>query len=122
VPYVIWISIELNVVMITASIPILRPLFSRQLMARLKGMQKKPAQYTESGVDLGQTGVMLTNKKPRVGVQRLHSSSSEEDILPAQAQSSQDPLRITRTVEVTVTQGPNNVVFVHAALVGLPTN
>lgn len=50
----------------------------------------------------------------RNGVSRNSNAESEENILP-------QTYGITKTVEVSVTRDPGSVVWVHAALVGLPS-
>ena len=114
--YVIWISIELNVVIIVSSIPLLRPLFRRRRRQQLD--QADPASRWDS-VTLGS---VLSRKGPHAGATQLSSISSEENVLAPYQQPFPDVNQsagITVTTEVSVTYQPNNAPFVHAALVGL---
>ncbi|GAB7359185.1 hypothetical protein MBLNU230_g5252t1 [Neophaeotheca triangularis] len=123
-PYIIWLSVELNLVMIVASVPLLRPLFRRTT--------PHPQSRWES-ITLGS----VLPKSRGSGRSRPSSSASEEFIM-ASAESqkaassstaSAVPARereglaaeqgITRTMEVSVTYESSNAPFVHAALVGL---
>ncbi|TKA82812.1 hypothetical protein B0A55_01054 [Friedmanniomyces simplex] len=113
VPYVIWISIELNVVIIVSSLPLMRPLFIR----------KRP--YTTTEEQQAQTwgssttfGSFMSKKGSRANLARV---DSEEAIMPQNAVSMQSfgggAIQVTR--EVSVTYQNTDQCFVHAALVGL---
>lgn len=104
-------SIELNVVIMVASIPLLRPIFHGILYRVLGSLAKHgPVQEKFESISLGS---ILSKSKGRTT--EIPSSSSQEHIAPQQ-----DPFTITQTVEVEVTTGPNhNITMVHAALVGL---
>ena len=122
--YIIWISIELNVVMITATIPLLRPLFRRGMFS----FRRRP--HTETGTVLSSmtslprkgweniTMDSMHSKKDKTRIQSNEfSSSSHEDILESSTHELQ--YGITRTVEVEITYETNDKPHVHAALVGL---
>lgn len=122
VDYIIWISVELNIVMVAASIPILRPLFTRGGLSRLARRPQMSARETRSP----STGssIAMSKQRPRVATRHLSSTSSQEDILARDPNDSfgEESVGITRTVEVSVTYAPNDATWVHAALVGLPTS
>jgi len=116
VSFVLWISIELNVVMIVASVPLLKPLFKTKGLSRIVRNLTNSQMGSESG---GRSFRMGVGK----GSTRVNSASSEEDILGTHQQRTKaGPMAITRTVEVSVTHTANDRTFVHAALVGLPVH
>ncbi|KAL9088749.1 MAG: hypothetical protein Q9165_006058 [Trypethelium subeluteriae] len=123
--YVIWISIELNVVMVTATIPLLRPLFRRDVFSFGRRPRDDPGTMLSSMTSLPRKGWenitmdSMLSKKDRFRSQtsEVHSSASNEDI-PA-SREIQNPFGITRTVEVQITYEANDKPHVHAALVGL---
>ena len=111
VPYMIWVSIESNVVIVVASVPLLRPLFNG-LRNRMMGKLAKHGSVTDKFGDIS-----LTSMVSRKGAKSTHfpKSSSQEHIAPQQ-----DPFTITQTMEVSVTTTPvRDVTLVHAALIGL---
>lgn len=112
--YVIWIEIELNIVIVVSSVPLLRPL----LNLFRKKHQRLPDENT-SGWDTTTFSSVFSKGKSKSRMTAL-STSSEENIVPHTPEvfSMQQP-GITVTHEVTVTYQPSDVQFVHAALVGL---
>ena len=108
--YVIWMSIELNVVIVVASIPLLRSLF------------RHPSTITEQEVrtswDNSTVESYFSKKKRPYATQ--YSMESEENIV-SQDQHFEMETRpgIVVTREVEVTYESSNAPFVHAALVGL---
>ncbi|KAL9067258.1 MAG: hypothetical protein Q9157_006879 [Trypethelium eluteriae] len=123
--YVIWISIELNVVMITATIPLLRPLFRRDVFPFGRRPRDDSGTMLSSMTSLPRKGwenitmdSMLSKKdRFRSQISEVHSSASTEDIQPSR--EIQNPFGITRTMEVQITYEANDKPHVHAALVGL---
>jgi len=114
VPYVIWLSIELNVVMIVSSIPILRPLFQRtQHRADVTQLQQMNKWSTST------MNSVFSKKGARSNLTRV---DSQENIIEPQASQYPIPMEesgIHVTHEVSVSYEPSNMPFVHAALVGL---
>ncbi|PNS17839.1 hypothetical protein CAC42_16 [Sphaceloma murrayae] len=110
VPYVIWVSVELNVVIIASTIPILRPLFKRHGLSSV--MRRDVAEHSD--IEASTTSPYSKSHL------RTHASSvsSQEKILPARMEQ----LTITRTVEVSVSHGPRDRNLIHAALIGLPVD
>ncbi|KAK5679961.1 hypothetical protein LTS10_007909 [Elasticomyces elasticus] len=112
IPWAIWISIELNVVIIVASLPLVRPMFVRSRHRR----RLEQTQKWNSGSTLG--SFMSSKKGPRSNLARV---DSEEEIMPQDSFQMQEvhggAINVTR--EVTVTYENTNQPFVHAALVGL---
>ncbi|KAK5162881.1 uncharacterized protein LTR77_011138 [Saxophila tyrrhenica] len=111
--YVIWVSIELNVVIIVASIPILRVLFRRP---------RQPDEITaRMRWDTVTTGSVFSKKKYRRGSKTHFSISSEENMVPQQQHELPalpgNGIHVTRDIEVTYQ--PSDAPHVHAALVGL---
>lgn len=109
--YVIWLAIELNVVIIVASIPLLRPLFHRN-NHRADVMQ--PQQW-----DMPTFNSVFSKGRARANLSRV---DSEEHIIELQSKEhpteTEGPgIQVTR--EVTVTYQPSDQAYVHAALVGL---
>lgn len=114
--YVIWIAIELNVVIVVSSIPLLRPLLS---LFRRKH-QRLPDE-SQRNWSASTQGTIFTKSRSRTRTKAM-SSSSQEDMVPHSSQifCMEEPSGgITVTKEVSVTFQPNDVQFVHAALVGL---
>ena len=108
-------STELNIVMITATIPLLRPLFRRQ--KRRLGSVRESDQPQWDTVTLNS----FFSKKAGARSNGMYlSNSSQENIVPAPIQEPEpEPDGITVTREVSVSYQPSNVPFVHASLVGL---
>ncbi|KAK5124860.1 hypothetical protein LTR85_001050 [Meristemomyces frigidus] len=109
--YVIWLSIELNVVIIVASIPLLRPMFRRS-KPRTDVMQAQKW-------DTSTFSSVFSKGRARANLSRV---DSEENII--EPQGNQYPMRmqapgIQVTHEVSVTYQPSDQAYVHAALVGL---
>ncbi|KAK4549419.1 hypothetical protein LTR36_006416 [Oleoguttula mirabilis] len=108
--YVIWLSVELNVVIIVASVPLLRPMFERD--RRRTGsaqLQKWDTSTTLSSI--------FSKKRARTNLSRV---DSEENIIEPQGnQYPMERMGIQVTHEVTVTYQPSDQAYVHAALVGL---
>ncbi|KAF2149765.1 hypothetical protein K461DRAFT_323301 [Myriangium duriaei CBS 260.36] len=108
--YVQWIAIELNIVIIASTIPLLRPLFKKNGLSRV--LQKEVTELPGSGYG---------NSSPsfeKGGSQtRTMSISSEENIL---SHRHLEPIAITRTVEVSVSYSSEDRSLAHAALIGLP--
>ncbi|KAF4547772.1 Hypothetical protein D9617_36g063100 [Elsinoe fawcettii] len=111
IPYIIWVSVELNVVIIASTIPILRPLFKRH------GLSSVMRRNVTDSMDPERVQSTSPYDKGRL---RTHTSSisSQEKILPPR----QEQFVITRTVEVSVSHGPKDRNLVHAALIGLPVD
>ena len=122
--YVIWVSIELNVVMIVATIPLLRPLFLRNTFSFGRRSRAQQGTVLSSMTSLPRKGWenitldSILSKKDKIKSQtsELGESASKEDILESR---DQHPFGITRTVEVRITYEANDKPHVHAALVGL---
>ena len=123
--YIIWISVELNVVMITATIPLLRPLFRREMFPFGRRPLATNASMLSSMTSIPRKGwqnitmdSMLSKKdKSRIDSRELSLSTSHEEIL--KSRENQEHYGITRTVEVQITYETNDKPHVHAALVGL---
>lgn len=118
-PYVIWVSVELNVVLTVTSLPLLRPLArkTRERTARLLSKSHKMKESWDDTISLHSLTPSRNHKTGAgVGVRALGSTSSQENFAFA---SQQDPLSITRTVEVSVSHDNNDSSLLHAALVGL---
>ncbi|KAF2172908.1 hypothetical protein M409DRAFT_16863 [Zasmidium cellare ATCC 36951] len=110
--YVIWVSVELNIVIVTASIPLLRPLFKSK-----KRHEGRPP--NELGdVHLGSVTSFGKN------VSRMHtpqhtSTSSLDNIVHYDDTAGVDSAGIVVTREVQVSYETKDAPNVHAALVGL---
>lgn len=114
-PYVAWISVELNVVMTVASVPLLRPLL-KGASNRLRGTLAKHGSVQEKFESISLGSIISKNKQSRSRVANLGISSSEEHIAPHIGPFG----GIIQTVEVEISSTPSaNRAFVHAALVGL---
>ncbi|KAK4892412.1 hypothetical protein LTR27_009068 [Elasticomyces elasticus] len=115
IPWAIWISIELNVVIIVASLPLVRPMFIRSRHRRRLHVEQQTQKW-ESNSTFG--SFMSSKKGPRSNLARV---DSEEEIMPQDSFQMQEvhggAINVTR--EVTVTYENTNQPFVHAALVGL---
>ena len=124
--YVIWVSVELNVVIITASIPLLRPLFHRPRLptsrpATQDDLQTSPPSW-RSHIQLGSAYTTKNNSRIQV---HEHSTQSEsvsslDAIFGATSMKTGeggDGITVTREVQVRYEKA--DAPFVHAALVGL---
>jgi len=113
VSLVIWISIELNVVIIVSSLPLMRPIFTRRRPRR--ATEEQPTPNWGSSTTFGS---FIAKKGARSTLARV---DSEEAIMPQNAVPMRDlgggGINVTR--EVSVTYESSNQPFVHAALVGL---
>jgi hypothetical protein len=109
IPFTIWLSVELNTVLIVSSIPLIRPLFIRRHHQRLP-----PHHGRTSTFDSVMSSI---SKKPRANLSRI---DSEEEIMPQPMVPLEEMgkgIKVTREVEVTYQS--SDYAFVHAALVGL---
>ena len=98
---------ELNIVIITASIPLLRPIFS----AMINKLHHPRVQHGVAAERFPTISMGSILSKGRARSTDVQTSSSQEHI---------DPMGITQTVEVSVKSDPTrDVTLVHAALVGL---
>ncbi|KAK1057140.1 hypothetical protein LTR12_001149 [Friedmanniomyces endolithicus] len=113
VSLVIWISIELNVVIIVSSLPLMRPIFTRRRPCRANEEQPTPNWGSSTTF-----GSFMAKKGARSTLARV---DSEEAIIPQNAVPMQHlgggGIHVTR--EISVTYESSNQPFVHAALVGL---
>ncbi|KAK0941448.1 hypothetical protein LTR29_006982 [Friedmanniomyces endolithicus] len=113
VALVIWISIELNVVIIVSSLPLMRPIFTRRRPRR--ATEEQPTPNWGSSTTFGS---FMAKKGARSTLARV---DSEEAIMPQNAVPMRDlgggGINVTR--EISVTYESSNQPFVHAALVGL---
>ncbi|PSK43768.1 hypothetical protein B9Z65_7282 [Elsinoe australis] len=126
VPYAIWVSVEINVVIIASSIPILRPLFKRHGLSSV--MQRNVTERSDMETGSTLSPYTSSSKSPYGNTSspfdkaRIHthtsSISSQEKILPPRPEQ----FTITRTVEVSVSHSPRDRNLVHAALIGLPVD
>lgn len=147
--YVIWISIELNVIIVISSIPIIRPLLSRNGLALItRTLSARRAQrasialnnsHSHGGSSSGGGGGD-GNSRRRPADQSWHeaismsknrsrtvtsSIASEEQLVVRDVEGGKEGLidegnGIVRTVEVTtVVSNAEDVALAHAALVGL---
>jgi len=113
-PYVIWMSVELNIVMVVSSIPFLRPLFAFK---------------TAQGHSRFEMGSVFSKGGSRTGMSEIASQpgDSQENLTPTSKHAASGSgsgsfgagMGITITREVEVTYGAQDAPFVHAALVGL---
>jgi len=117
--YVIALSVELNVVIITSSVPFLRPLFERKhnASAQLDRMQRQWDTSTVGSVFSKKSGA-------RMNLSRV--DSEENSILPDSNHPSTESIQMQQpsgaiqvTQEVSVSYETSDVPHVHAALVGL---
>ena len=109
----IWLSIELNVVIIVASIPFLRPLFTQP--ANPPAEHRRTRSWATSTID----SLVRVGKSSRTTLSRV---DSQEDFIPSPALQMQcmSGMGIVVTTEVEVTTiEVDNAPHVHAALVGL---
>ncbi|KAK4958022.1 hypothetical protein LTR10_004447 [Elasticomyces elasticus] len=115
IPWAIWISIELNVVIIVSSLPLVRPMFVRSRHRRRLHVEQQTQKW-DSNSTFG--SFMSSKKGPRSNLARV---DSEEEIMPQDSFQMQEvhggAINVTR--EVMVTYENTNQPFVHAALVGL---
>ena len=100
--YVIWLSVELNIVMIASSIPLLRPLFRRN-------SKQSQNRHEMKRWDSGTVGSVMSRKSPHT----ITARESEENIIE-QPSSLQPRHAIQVTREVTVTYETSDAPFVHA--------
>ncbi|KAF2772411.1 hypothetical protein EJ03DRAFT_203606 [Teratosphaeria nubilosa] len=111
-PYIVWIVVELNVVIIISSIPLLRPLFKRN-PRKLEAHVMRKWEISTSNSIFSKIGAKET----------LSQVDSEEENLTERPTSTpiggSSDAAIHITQEVEVTYEPSNLPFVHAALVGL---
>ncbi|KAK5736066.1 hypothetical protein LTR17_007737 [Elasticomyces elasticus] len=114
IPWAIWISIELNVVIIVASLPLVRPMFVRSRHRRRLHVEQQTQKWDSNST----FGSFMSKNGPRSNLARVNS---EEEIMPQDSFQMQEvhggAINVTR--EVTVTYENTNQPFVHAALVGL---
>lgn len=108
--YVIWMSVELNVVIIVSSVPLLRPLFRRQSARAAKYLQRF------DGIPLGS---VFSKKGSRSGVSEITNASQEDLTKSAGSFPGREGEGITVTQEVEISYESHDAPFVHAALVGL---
>lgn len=104
------VSVELNVVIIVATVPLLRPMFHKTELYEIQSAAASDS-FTLASVS-------------RDKVHRVHighqSVSSDENIIPRDPpQESEASRGIHVTREVSITYQPTNIPFVHATLVGL---
>lgn len=122
--YVIWVSVELNIVIITASIPLLRPLFRRARLPTSRPPTRDPLASPppswRSHIQLG--SAFSTKNNSRIKVHE-HSTQSESvsslDAIFKTTTTGDFGEGITVTREVQVSSERADAPFVHAALVGL---
>lgn len=113
--YVIWICIELNVVIIVSSLPLLRP-----LLGLFSKKRHRLPDEASPGWDTETYGSVFSKKSKSRARTMAMSTSSEENIVPHDSQIfAMEPTGIMVTHEVSVSYQPSDVQFVHAALVGL---
>ncbi|KAK3069041.1 hypothetical protein LTR53_012936 [Teratosphaeriaceae sp. CCFEE 6253] len=113
-PFVIWISVELNTVIVVSSLPFLRKLFVRDRQHRAEQQQQQISKW-----DVSSFSSYLSKRGARANLTRV---GSEEEIMPQPPvpMQSMDNKGIQVTREVTVSyQSASQHAFVHAALVGL---
>lgn len=114
--YTIWIEIELNIVIVVASIPLLRP-----IIARFDKRRHRLPDERSPGWDTATFSSVYSKGKSKSRMTAV-STSSEENIVPQsfEAFNMEHPAHGIRvTQEVSVTYQPSDVQFVHAAIVGL---
>lgn len=104
------VSVELNVVIIVATVPLLRPLFRRTVPYEMQPSHA-PDTFTLDSLS--------RDKLHHVQISR-QSQSSEENIMSRDDEAEPEGLAgIHVTREVIISYQPTNVPFVHATLVGL---
>ncbi|KAK5110019.1 hypothetical protein LTR62_006386 [Meristemomyces frigidus] len=119
-PYVIWISIELNVVIIVASIPLLRPLFVQSFPQHRRSRNHSPRRTYDSA-----TSRSIYSRKG--ADTSIHRPESQETIFSQPKGIALQDLHLHRRPsegimvqqEVTITYESHDLPYVHAALVGL---
>ena len=100
VMFVIWISIELNIVLIVSSVPLLRPLFQRQS----KKVSERFARYDVS------MGSVFSKRGTRSRITEMSNTSEEKLATPnSPAAGPVDPFNITVTHEVSITYQAHEV-------------
>lgn len=113
--YLIWVSVELNIVIIVASIPLLRPMFHRPQWTLKPEIQERVERVNEIAM-----GSVFSRKSARSTAKEFSTSSEENIFQHTHAMDTADgEPGIVVTTEVSVTYQPFEVDFVHAALVGL---
>lgn len=123
--FVIWISIELNIVIIAASVPFIRPLFRKRPRIRHRQeneMACEPPGWWRSHIPLGSamSSPTLSKHSSRINMRSLnHTSQQSVSSLEAIFPDGESPGGITVTTSVEVSYESRNVPYVHAALVGL---
>ena len=129
VAYAVWISVELNTVIIAASVPVLRPLFRRNGLSRIAHPQSSTSMhcspeeaYETSGSGAHDSVISYSMSTFKSGTRtRRGSVVSTEEILTSSRNTDLSSLGgITRTVEVEVTSTSRERTIAHATLVGLP--
>ena len=112
-PYVIWLSVELNVVIVVSSIPFLRPLFQKsQKQANRQEKHRMVLRERRTRDNSPNFGSGFSNKLGRSTLSRVDSQENIIGSLPMET-------GIHVTHEVSITYESSNVPYVHAALVGL---
>ena len=110
--YVIWISVELNVVITVTSIPLIRALFQRRKPPSSE--QESPTKWETRSLSSAFSVKGLSSGAAAMSI------SSQENIVPHLPEYEMEETHgITVVREVSVTYQPMNAPFVHAALVGL---
>ena len=110
--YVIWISVELNVVITVTSIPLVRALFQRRKPPSSE--QESPTKWETRSLSSAFSVKGLSSGAAAMSI------SSQENIVPHLPEYEMEETHgITVVREVSVTYQPMNAPFVHAALVGL---
>jgi len=111
---IVWCSIEYNLLIVCASVPLIRPLFQR------RGRQH-PYIQPEYIPEEHELSTKPSNEKKYRVKSAASSVGSEEYIMPTSSRVNTLPPMgsISRTVEVQVSYESANAPVVHAALVGL---
>lgn len=108
--YVIWMSVELNVVIITASVALLRPLF--RLKKHADVVEPPNPSWHSQAVPLSSVD-SLAKSRTRYCTPN-HSSMTSVELVPPRDQG-----EISVTREVRISYEAQDAPFIHAALVGL---
>jgi len=130
VAYAVWISVELNTVIVVASVPILRPLFRRNGLARISRPHPSIQEHArpreeayralEGGPHDSVTSYNMEAFKSMATTRPESTMSSQEILIESSSYGAGALGGITKTVEVEVSRTSKDRAFVHAALVGLP--
>ncbi|CZT16555.1 uncharacterized protein RCC_02389 [Ramularia collo-cygni] len=108
VPYTLCTSIELNIIIISASIPLLRPLFRRQ----------KPPKVSLSGNTWPEGGqISLGSLQPSQSEESSMSEIKREDSKTSLARSQNEGITVTTVIDVASHE--RSAPVVHANLIGL---